>query len=110
MLTGQKAISQNCYKLKYCLLIFSNNYLILTVHMYKHSFISHIHNFMQLSSYETLYVRKYNSYEKEQYSKHFFHNFCDLSCYVIKIYVSNSYTRLDNATYLDYQLAIKHRD
>lgn len=53
-------------------------------------------------------MTKYYSYEKEQYSKHFFQTFCGLSCYVILLVtVSNSYTRLDNATYLEYQLAIK---
>lgn len=51
--------------------------------MYRHSIIFQIRNFMQLSSHETLYVRKYNGYEKEQYSKNIFHTFCDLSCYVI---------------------------
>lgn len=53
-------------------------------------------------------MTKYNSYEKEQYSKHFFHTFCGLSCYVILLVtVSNSYAKLDNATYFEYQLAIK---
>lgn len=68
--------------------------------------ISQIHF---LCNYQAIkhFIWKYG-YEIERYFKRFFYTFCGLSCYMIlRVTVSNSHTRLDKTTYIQYQLAIK---